>query len=676
MSFDKKHTQESLISELDVLKETIARLETQLHVKSGSGTAAQPNSDNWDPLLAFAPFAIEKLSDGVYLINKDGNIVYVNDAAGQDLGYRRDEMIGLNMMQVNPTLTQETWKVIWETNSRARTKRFETQHITKDGRIIPVEVVSNHIELSDQEYSCAFARDISERKAAEAALRKEHAFNQGVIETAPVIVLLLDREGCIQRFNDYTAQMIGYTLDEVRGRNWIELVVPEADRDDIKRIFGTAISGTATRGYVSAIQTRGREAREIIWYDTTLHDDDGRVTTLLCIGQDITEQRHMEFRLRQSEKLEALGQLAGGIAHDFNNQLSGIVGFADILLGALADQPEQADCAAAILKAAERSADLTRQLLAFSRQGKYLTKAVDITQIVGEVAAFLKHSVDKRIAIETQFGTGHMATLGDPSQLQNAILNLALNARDAMPSGGTLSFNVAIVELDADDCQQFPYVVEPGTYIQTSVSDTGLGMETETMNRIFEPFFTTKEPGKGTGMGLAAVYGTVENHLGGIKVISAPGHGTVFKVYLPLCPHAQTDEESTATMPALPKLKAHILLVEDEEAIRKMAIKMLPDLGCRVSTTNNGNEAVTFYKESYQDIDLVLLDLVMPELSGFDTYLELRRINPDVVVIVTSGYSLEGDVQAVLDAGANGFLPKPFRTADLARKIMDIMPTT
>jgi two-component system, cell cycle sensor histidine kinase and response regulator CckA len=319
-------------------------------------------------LLDFTRFAVENLSDGAFLISQEGRLVYVNEAACRSLGYTREEMIGMSMLQINPELTQGIWDAVWQITVRDKKQTIETQHRTKDGRVFPVEVLANYLEYEGAGYSCAFARDI-------------------------------------------------------------------------------------------------------------------------------TERRLMERRIRQAEKMEAIGQLAGGIAHDFNNQLSGIVGYADILLEELKHKPQLASLAEAILGTAKRASALTSQLLAFSRQGKYLSTPVDLHQIIDEVVHMLRRSIDKRIRITTRYEAKHAITIGDPTQLQNAVLNLAINARDAMPDGGDLTFSTSIVTLDASYIAVSPHQLVPGQYVQVSVADTGTGMDAQTQERLFEPFFTTSSPG-------------------------------------------------------------------------------------------------------------------------------------------------------------------------------------
>jgi len=381
----------------------------------------------------------------------------------------------------------------------------------------------------------------------------------------------------------------------------------------------------------------------------------------------------MEEQLRQSEKMQAIGQLAGGIAHDFNNQLAGVLGYADMLENHLEDE-KLSRYATSIKKGAKRAAELTKQLLAFSRKGKNLSVPVEIHKVIGEVASILEHSIDKRIKIQQVLKASPAVTVGDPTQLQNAILNIALNARDAMPRGGELIFETDIAEFDEDFCKGHPYEVDAGGYLKISVTDNGCGMDAETQKHIFEPFYTTKEVGKGTGMGLASVYGTVRNHGGSISVYSevGHGHGTAFRIYLPLAEDVRNDENAnTRSNPTTGT--ARILLVDDEGVIRELAAEMLRGWGYKVTVCNDGKEAVKFYESSWQNIDLVILDMVMPELGGRDTFIAMREINPDVRAILSSGYSINGEAQAILDEGVMAFVGKPFSQAELSEKVAQVL---
>jgi len=391
-------------------------------------------------------------------------------------------------------------------------------------------------------------------------------------------------------------------------------------------------------------------------------------------ARDITDRKQLEMRLRQGEKMEAIGQLAGGIAHDFNNQLMGIMGYADVLRVRAFDQPKLADLAGEIIESARRAADLTSQLLAFSRKGRYVSEDVDLHRLIGEVVGMLSHTIDKKIVMIQQLEAQAPVTTGDPSQLQSALLNLALNARDAMPLGGRLSFattNVTFGETTPPNQSSPPL---SGEYVCLSVSDTGEGIDPLILPRIFEPFFTTKG-GKGTGLGLAAVYGTVESHKGTVSVRSEPGQGTVVEVHLPVtrvapAVIAKRDSERESRLRS-----AHVLVVDDEPAVRDVTQRLLENQGCKVTTFQNGREALRFYEQSFRTADVVVLDMVMPIMDGRETFLAMRAVNPGIRALLASGHSVDEDAQAVLTGGARGFIQKPFEGSMLAKKIIEALET-
>jgi CheY-like chemotaxis protein len=316
---------------------------------------------------------------------------------------------------------------------------------------------------------------------------------------------------------------------------------------------------------------------------------------------------------------------------------------------------------------------LTAQLLAFSRQGKYLSTPVDLHEIIFEVTNILGHSIDKRISIRQELNADPSTTIGDPTQLQSAVLNLALNSRDAMQTGGELVFATKVIELDETYCESNPYEMAPGMYVQVLVSDSGTGMDEGTISRIFEPFFTTKEQGKGTGMGLAAVYGTIKNHRGAIDVDSAVGRGTDFRIYLPMVTGKATTGVGALSVPPTVRGTVHVLLVEDEDMVRDVAAEMLSRLSCRVTVCRDGAQAVDLYRESWRDIDLVILDMVMPVMDGRDAFIAMREINPDIIALLASGYSLSGEAQTIIDEGVKGFIQKPFRRSELLYKISGVL---
>jgi signal transduction histidine kinase/ActR/RegA family two-component response regulator len=390
--------------------------------------------------------------------------------------------------------------------------------------------------------------------------------------------------------------------------------------------------------------------------------------------EELRERRkrelELEAQLQQAAKMESLGVLAGGVAHDFNNQLQPILGYTDLLKDELKDG-KQLDYVESILQAVEHSTRLVSDLLIFSRKGQ-LTEStpIDIHKTLAEVAALLKHSIKKNVEVHQHLNASQSITEGDPTQMQNMILNIALNADDAMPDGGDLVFRTDIVELQ--DTAMMAFNPPAGSYIHIQISDTGTGMDEETRQRIFEPFFTTKEAGKGTGMGLASVYGAVEKQKGTITMESTVGKGTTFSIYLPLSGASILTGVSAKSREA-ERGTGRILLVDDDRAIRRFAEIALDNLGYDVTTATNGKEAVSIFEKDWQEIDAVLLDISMPEMDGPAAFYAMRKINPEVKVILCTGYDTTSKAQKFLAEGVKAFLEKPYARAEMAEKLAHVL---
>ena len=397
-----------------------------------------------------------------------------------------------------------------------------------------------------------------------------------------------------------------------------------------------------------------------------LRDASGALVGSQGVLRDISERRRseqerlaLEERLREADKLQAIGQLAGGVAHDFNNQLSAIMGFAEIIQHEGGSSAGVRGYAGNILLAAQRSADLTSKLLAFARRTQHRTIAVDVHVIVGEVVAMLERTVDKHIRIETRLQAPASVILGDPSPMVSALLNLGLNARDAMPRGGSLVFATAVVGDSTSD-----------RWLEVRVSDTGIGMDPETVSHAFEPFFTLKGPGKGTGLGLPAVYGTVQSHGGSIDIESSPGDGTTFRMRFPLhdAPPQATGTQTEAAREQ-PRRSATVMVVDDEDLVGRAAGLALERAGHRVRVFGSPTAALSHYRDCWHEIDLVVIDMIMPEMTGQELFTELHALNRDVSVVITSGHVPAAAVQQLLDLGAREFLAKPFSPSELVAAV-------
>lgn len=398
----------------------------------------------------------------------------------------------------------------------------------------------------------------------------------------------------------------------------------------------------------------------------------------MTIFRDITELRRREIASADKLRLESLGRLAGGVAHDFNNQLTGIMGCADLLRESLSHMPAIRHFAEIIVESAERSAKLTRQMLAFSRKGNFQKVAVDICSIIDDTILFLEHSIDKRIKISKHIIASGSIVMGDPEQLHHTLLNIALNARDAMPDGGSLDFSVTSAMSSPLPEEHSHTTSAPHPCVRITVKDTGTGIPSQLLSKVFEPFFTTKEKGKGTGLGLAAAYGTIQAHNGSIQLHSEIGKGTEVIIELPT---VATSDSITIAEPAgqtesksIEKLR--VLVVEDEPVVWTQIQETLHRAGSKTTIFERGIEAIAYYSIHWRELDLVVLDIVLPDTTGLKVFTDMKAINPNVKTLLSSGYTVDGGVQQILDAGALDFIQKPYRSEELLNKVRSVVNRT
>lgn len=487
-------------------------------------------------------------------------------------------------------------------------------------------------------------------------------------------VISTDLSGHIIRMNPVAQQLTGWTLAEARGKELhgiFNIVNSDSGQQAVNPVdlvlqSDEKITISSERKLIS------RSGFEYLISDSAapIRNAEGVTTGVVLVFRDITQAHAMEEQLRQSHKMDAVGQLAGGIAHDFNNMLAGIMGSTEILrmYAPLTDETDK--YISLIMSSANRAADLAGKLLSFSRKQNVELSPVDLHKIVRNTASIMQNTIDRRISIRLQLESQASTVLGDETQLQNAIMNLGINAAQAMGGGGELSLVSRNVELGREYCELSRFNISPGSYIQLQVCDTGVGIAPENLERIFEPFFSTKEQGKGTGLGLSTVYGIVQMHDGAINVYSSAGEGSCFSILLPL-----TEESSALIENSVEPVKGSglILLADDEKVIRYTGKVILNKLGYEVLTADNGREAVDVYVKNRELIDLVILDMIMPEMNGHDCFFELKRINPEVRVLLSSGFSKEQDLQDLIDNGLNGLIKKPYHTYEISRKIADVL---
>jgi two-component system, cell cycle sensor histidine kinase and response regulator CckA len=514
--------------------------------------------------------------------------------------------------------------------------------------------------------------DLTVLRRSEGMLKESEARKDAVVRTALDAVVGMSHDGLVTEFNPAAEAMFGYRRDEVMGKPLTDIIIPERLRDahaqGLKRAGGHGDSQViGKRVEMPALRRDGTEFPAELAITRVAVEGAPAYTGYI---RDLTERKNAEERLRQSEehlrqahKMEAIGTLAGGVAHDFNNILTAILGYTALLKRGVGGDPDLTHAVDVIEKASQRGAGLTRQLLGFARKGKNQTIAVDLEATIGEVLELLNRTIDKSIRIVHIPSPVRSFVTGDPGQLEQVILNLAVNARDAMPGGGELTFAVEPKTLDADASRRYPGT-SPGPHVRLSIADTGCGIPEEAMSRIFEPFFTTKEQGKGTGMGLAMVYGIVQNHGGGVHVESMVGQGTRVEIVLP------RGEETPAAAHTLAdsgvRGSGRILVVDDEEAVRDVTADLLRELGYHVSTAFDGLDAVEFYARHAEEIDLIIVDLVMPRMGGRECYRALKELNPDVRAVLCTGYGFNIAAQELLDEGMLDFISKPFEAGRLS----------
>ena len=384
--------------------------------------------------------------------------------------------------------------------------------------------------------------------------------------------------------------------------------------------------------------------------------------------RDITTEKRLEAQLQQALKMEAMGTLAGGIAHDFNNLLMAIQGRTSIMLVKKDSSHPDIRHLKGIENNIESAADLTKQLLGFARGGKYEVKPTDLNELVKKQNRMFGRT-KKQISIRGKYEKDLWSVEVDQGQIDQVLLNLYVNAWQAMPAGGDLYLETENVALDENYVN--PFSVEPGRYVKISVTDTGVGMDRAIQKKIFDPFFSTKEMGRGTGLGLASAYGIIKNHGGFISVYSEKGHGSTFNIYLPAS-EKEIIEEKKPTGDTLRGTET-VLFVDDEDMIIEVAGELFEQLGYKVLTAGSGKEACEIYEKNKEQIDIVLLDMIMPDISGSDTYDKMKKIDPDIKVLLSSGYSINGQATEIMDRGCNGFIQKPFKMKELSQKLREIL---
>jgi PAS domain S-box-containing protein len=603
----------------------------------------------------------ERSSSMCWIVDADTmRILDVNQAAAEFYGWSREELIGRSLDTIN-TLPPERIRELVEAARVEQRNFFVVRHRLRSGAVRDIEIHSTPIELDRKRVLFSILHDITDRLEAERQLAQSEANYRRALEQASDAIVVSDREGVILEANARTEELLGQPRERIEGRRLGDFITPEErERRPLNlRDLAEGGQGLAERRFV---RRNGPPADvEISARDL----GDGRFQAIM---RDISERRRLELQLRQAQKMEAVGQLTGGIAHDLNNLLTVVLANSEMLAAGLPPGSELRHELAELQSASQSGALMIRKLLSFSRAAPLALRILDLGRLVDELAGSLRRLLPEQITLARVGEPAEVRVLADPAAVEQILLNLTANARDAMPQGGTLTLAIRRLEVERPGQGALP-----GWYGCLAVSDTGIGMDDSVRMRAFEPFFSTKPPGEGSGLGMFAIYGIAQQHGGFVELDSEPGRGTTVRVFLPL---ARDDQPLSGPAPAAEPGRGggeRILLVEDEEGLRKVAQRALEKMGYRVMTAADGVEALATYRSRAAEIDLIVTDVVMPRLGGVALYRTLRREGHPVRFLFTSGYSAQEIPQADLPEGEVTLLQKPWTIADLAHRVREAL---
>lgn len=605
----------------------------------------------------------------------DGTLEWVNLSAILTSNLSREQLCGMPLKDTPwwnySEEAQQSVQLAIDDAQKGKRTTFESKIKILDNEFLIVQLTIHPVfdSTGQPHYLIAEAQNITPLKESEQALRDSQKNLQITLDSIGDGVIATNVDGYITRMNPVAEILTGFSLREAVNKPLNEILQitdiyhEAAPANPVDQIINHGrILPHAKPGESLLINKHGNEYI-ISENGAPIRDHNNDVVGVVLVFRDITEQHQVEEKLRHSQKMDSIGMLAGGVAHDFNNMLAGILGYSQILMMKLEDEKLK-QFADNITKTANRAADLTSKLLAFSRKGKIHSTSIDLHAIIRETGELLERSIDKKIELLIDLQAKYHFITGDPAELQNAILNLGVNARDAMPNGGTLSITTRDTVLNEAYCKASHSDIEPGHYLELCVRDVGIGIDPEIQNKIFEPFFTTKEIGKGTGLGLAAVYGTVTQHLGCIDVYSDKGQGTSFHIYLPIS-ETQLATTTTSDEAISETHEGCILIVDDEDIVRSMAYELLTEIGYTVLLAEDGEQGAIIFQKNYDKIDLVILDMVMPKLSGQECFRKIRNTDPKARIVLSSGFAQNSTIETLKQQGVQGFLKKPYTLADL-----------
>jgi two-component system cell cycle sensor histidine kinase/response regulator CckA len=615
--------------------------------------------------------AVEASGEVIFMTDTSGTITYVNPEFVRLYGYAPADVVG----RVTPRILKggdvptEDYEAFWRQLASGEVVRREFVNRTKSGELVHVESTANPIYTGRGRVGfLAVQRDITARKATEAALRESERRYRTLAEAAHDSIFIIDRDSRITYANAVSTERFGVRSQDAIGKK-LDEVFPAAAAEEMWR----DLSVVFTTGDRHSFETMFNTPNGDLWLETWLvpMTSGPSPDAVMGVARDVTARKTLERQLLQAQKMEAIGQLAGGIAHDFNNLLTAILGYSELVLDRVGQDADLASDVQQIRKAGERAGRLTRQLLAFGRKQLLEPQVVDLNDVLRELDKMLGRLIGEDVHIEFVAGPNLDRVKVDPGQMEQVIVNLAVNARDAMPRGGTLRIATASVTLDRAGAERRPGM-SPGRYVALTVQDSGCGMSPETVAHVFEPFFTTKPVGKGTGLGLAMVYGIVKQSGGHITIESEVGRGTTVTIYLPSVADAPTAREGTAAT-ASSTGRETILLVEDETSVRQLMQRTLERAGYTVLPAPTVAEAIVIAKDQDRRIDLLLSDVVMPDLSGPDVAQRVVRLHPAVKVLYVSGYTNQIALDSGILSRRAAFLAKPFTPQALTTRVRECL---
>ena len=615
---------------------------------------------------------LDTAADGIITINSSGIIESFNRAAELIFGYAAEEVIGRNVSLLMPEPYRSEHDGYLEHYRRTGEQKIIGVGRTvagrrKDGTAFPLDLAVSHTRVGDQDIFLGIVRDVSERTRQLEALREAEARNRAIVETAVDGIIVIDEAGSIEAFNPAAERIFGYAAAEVLGKN-VSMLMPDpyqAEHDQylqnylqtgIPRIIGIGREVVGLRKDGStfpmdlAVGDAGLEGRRLF----------------TGIVRDISERKRADDALREAQKMESLGVLAGGIAHDFNNLLVGILGNAGLAIEEVPPSSPVRPFLQDIETAGRRAAELAHQMLAYAGKSRLVTAEIDLNALVQEMTHLLRVSIGKGVSLRYNLSPMLPSVEADATQIRQVIMNLVINASDAIGDrSGYVTLSSGVMHADRTFLSEgylAPDLAE-GDYVFLEVSDTGVGMSAEVRQKIFDPFFTTKFTGR--GLGLAVVLGVVRGHRGAIKVYSEVGHGTTFKVLFPTAGEAKV----RTAPPGRWQAEGLVLIVDDDETVRRVTARALQASGLTVLTAEDGRAGVDVFRQHREDIDLVMLDLTMPNMNGEEALREIRRVNPNVAVIIMSGYNESETAERFMGRNVNGFLQKPYETENLRKLV-------